>query len=122
MKRRALTIAAAVLSVLAMVLCCIGLFPLKHADNALAFKGAGIPAADAAPVQRPDGTVDINSNDIEDLTMLRGVGESLAERIIAERILNGSYHYPEDLYAVSGIGASKVNGFRDQLDFSWEEP
>ncbi len=122
MKRRAMTLAAAGLAVLSAVLCGIGLFPLQQAEPAVRFESAGFPAPEIPPVERPDGTVDINSDDPDDLLQLHGVGESLAARIIEERIANGPYHYPEDLAAVSGIGIGKINGFRDQLDFSWEDP
>ena len=108
MRRALLTAAAGLLAAAAAALCVLGALSGRTEIPARRFKASG--------------AVDINSDEIEELTMLHGVGESLANRIIEERLANGSYHYPEDLYAVSGIGANKAAGFADQLDFSWEEP
>lgn len=122
MKRVMLTAAAGLLAAASVVLCVIGALSGRTEIPARRFEASGVNTAAIVPVARPDGTVDINSDEIEELTLLRGVGESLADRMITERLANGSYHYPEDLYAVSGIGANKAAGFADQLDFSWEEP
>ena len=122
MKRALLTAAAGLLAAASVALCVLGALSGRTEIPARRFEASGVNTAAIVPVARPDGTVDINSDEIEELTLLRGVGESLADRMIAERLANGSYHYPEDLYAVSGIGANKAAGFADQLDFSWEEP
>ena len=131
MKRALLTAAAGLLAAASAALCVLGALSDRTEIPARRFKASGAEPAAVVPVARPGGTVDINSDEIEELTMLHGVGESLADRMIAERLANGSYHYPEangsyhypeDLYAVSGIGANKAAGFADQLDFSWEEP
>ena len=122
MKRALLTAAAGLLAAASAALCVLGALSGRTEIHARRFEASGVNTAAIVPVARPDGTVDINSDEIEELTLLRGVGESLADRLIAERLANGSYHYPEDLYAVSGIGANKAAGFADQLDFSWEEP
>lgn len=122
MRRALLTAAAGLLAAAAAALCVLGALSGRTEIPARRFKASGAEPAAVVPVARPGGTVDINSDEIEELTMLHGVGESLANRIIEERLANGSYHYPEDLYAVSGIGANKAAGFADQLDFSWEEP
>ena len=121
MKRVLLAVIAAALAVASVFLCVNGI-RRKQDPPVMRRTASGIAPAEVTAVARPDGTVDINSDDIDDLTMLRGIGESLAARIIEERLANGSYHYPEDLYTVAGIGANKVDGFRDQLDFSWEIP
>ena len=56
------------------------------------------------PVAMPQGDVDVNATTAEALTALTGVGPSLAQEIIAEREINGNFHYPEDLINVKGIG------------------
>ena len=71
-----------------------------------------------APSAWPQGTVNVNTADAEALTALNGVGERLAEAIVAERQANGAFCYPEDLLAVKGIGEKKLAAFRAQLDFS----
>ncbi len=68
--------------------------------------------------ERPEGTVDINSDDPLELAVLPGIGETMALRIIDERLLNGPYYFPEDLLTVRGIGEATLDRFRDMLDFS----
>ena len=65
----------------------------------------------------PSGTVDVNAADVETLCLLNGVGSVRAAAIVAEREANGRYHYPEDLLAVKGIGASILAKIRSQLFF-----
>ena len=57
----------------------------------------------------PDGTVWINEADKEELMLLPGVGETLAQAVLDERERNGSFYYAEDLMSVRGIGPSKLN-------------
>ena len=82
------------------------------------FRARGIEDAPLAEIPFPDGTVDINTDDPLELTVLPGIGEVLAQRIIDERLANGEYFFPEDLLAVRGIGASTLARIRDMLDFS----
>jgi competence protein ComEA len=49
-------------------------------------------------------TVDLNVADWPELTVLPGVGETLAKRIIAERAENGPFRDFNDLRRVRGIG------------------
>ncbi len=72
-------------------------------------------------IRLPDGTVDVNSADLYELTELHGIGESLAQAILDEREAHGPFRYPEDLLAVRGIGVKKLAGFRDTLDLSAPE-
>ena len=66
----------------------------------------------------PSGTVSVNSGSSEDLQVLPGIGETLSQLIISERISNGDYYYPEDLTAVKGIGMKKLEQFRELLNLS----
>ena len=59
-------------------------------------------------VSMPGGEIDVNTADVETLMLLPGVGEAVAMEIIREREANGPFHYPEDLLAVKGIGAKKL--------------
>jgi outer membrane murein-binding lipoprotein Lpp len=61
--------------------------------------------------------VDVNAAEKEELTQLPGVGEAMAERIIAAR----PYNAPEDLLQVSGIGPALVERLIPHLDFPAEE-
>ena len=63
----------------------------------------------------PQGTVPINSATAEQLCVLPGVGKVLAEAIVAERELNGSFVFPEDLLMVKGIGEKKLADLRELI-------
>ena len=68
-----------------------------------------------------DGNIRVNEADAEELTMLYGIGETLAVMIIREREQNGPFYYPEDLTDVKGIGPAKLAGFRAMLDMRLTE-
>ncbi len=59
--------------------------------------------------------VDINRATVEELTKLQGVGEGLAQRIVADRQKNGPFKTTEDLMRVSGIGQKKFNQLKDNI-------
>lgn len=61
------------------------------------------------------GKVNINTADAELLDTLPGVGESTAEKIIADRERNGPFSSPEDLKRVSGIGDKKFEELADLI-------
>lgn len=52
----------------------------------------------------PGAVVNINTATSEQLQTLDGIGEKLAERIIAYREANGDFEKPDDITKVSGIG------------------
>lgn len=58
-----------------------------------------VPAL-AADLQK----VNINTAAVEDLMTLDGIGQNIAERILAFREKNGPFQKPEDLMMVKGIG------------------
>lgn len=53
-----------------------------------------------------NGKLNINTATAEDLTLLPGIGETLADRIIAYRESNGQFTTTEDLLNVKGIGSA----------------
>ena len=57
--------------------------------------------------------VDLNRAGVEQLTELPGVGEVLANRILAHREEHGPFTVFEDLLDVPGIGERKLAGLRD---------
>jgi len=75
----------------------------------LSFAGTAM-AQEVAPIN-------VNTADAELLTELPGVGPSRAQAIIDEREANGEFESVEDLTRVSGIGASTVEAFGDQVSF-----
>ena len=64
------------------------------------------------------GTVPANTVDRDELTVLPGIGETIAAAWIAEYLENGDYHYPEDLLCVKGIGEKKLETLKPLLDIS----
>ena len=61
------------------------------------------------------GKVNINTASVELLDTLPGVGESTAQKIIADREANGPFSSPEDLKRVSGIGDKKYAELADLI-------
>lgn len=64
---------------------------------------------------RPAGKVNINTATAEQLDTLPGIGESTAQKIIADREANGPFSSPEDLKRVSGIGDKKYAELADLI-------
>ena len=57
--------------------------------------------------------ININTADETALQLLPGVGPVLAQRIVDWRETNGYFTAAEDLLAVEGIGAAKLQDIRD---------
>jgi competence protein ComEA len=70
-------------------------------------EAAPATATDAAPAGQPTagGLIDLNRASATDLEELPGVGQAIAERIIAYRTQQGPFQTVEDLQNVTGIGA-----------------
>jgi competence protein ComEA len=60
-------------------------------------------------------TVDINEADWPELTVLPGIGETLAKRIVATREEQGGFREVEDLRNVRGIGPLTLERIRPYL-------
>lgn len=65
-------------------------------------------ASELLPDLTPPEPVDLNTATAEELAGLPGIGEKLAERILAYRRENGPFDTVEDLLNVSGIGEKKL--------------
>lgn len=59
--------------------------------------------------------VNINAASAESLSGLPGIGEVLAERIIAYREAHGPFTSVEELMRVEGIGEGKLDGIRNEI-------
>lgn len=59
--------------------------------------------------------IDINTNEISELTRLYGIGEKLAKRIIDYRSINGDFEVIEDIMRVDGIGEKKFESIKDNI-------
>ncbi len=62
-----------------------------------------------------DGKININTATAEDLTLLPGIGETLAKRIIEYRTQIGHFAQLEDLMNVSGIGKTRFQQICDYI-------
>ena len=64
--------------------------------------------------------VNINTATLEQLQTLNGVGESIAQSIIAYREENGKFSSIEEIKNVSGIGDSKFEKIKDYITVKWD--
>lgn len=62
-----------------------------------------------------NGIININQADIEELSGLPGIGESIAASIIEYRNTNGKFKKKEEIKNVSGIGESKYSKIKDRI-------
>lgn len=60
--------------------------------------------------------MNINSANVEKLSTLNGIGKSTAEKIVKYREENGYFNTIEDIMNVSGIGESKFNSIKDNIE------
>ena len=56
--------------------------------------------------------LDINEATVDELSMLPGIGQKIAQAIIDYRLEHGNYQSVDDLTKVPGIGPSKLNEFK----------
>jgi comEA protein len=60
-------------------------------------------------------TVNINTASLDELTLLDGIGPSLASAIISYRSEHGTFARPEDLLKISGIGKKKFEKIKNNI-------
>ena len=80
----------------------------------------GRPYAEEESIPEPEDyvisdKVNINSASANTLAIFPGIGETLAERIVAYREEHGPYQSIEDLLNVEGIGENKLNLIRNYI-------
>lgn len=61
---------------------------------------------------------DLNEAGVERLTEISGIGESMAEKIIAYRDENGPFNSIDELLEVNGIGEKKLDSIREAFESS----
>lgn len=77
---------------------------------------AGTSTASASSgVSTASSLVNINTADVAALTTLSGIGESTAQKIIADREKNGPFKTKKDITRVSGIGDKKYEAIKDSI-------
>jgi len=78
--------------------------------------GRSLPEVAGTEQEREDdGLLDINIADVEELTELPGIGETLAGRIVAYREEHGPFLHIEGLQNVEGIGPGKYEAIKDRI-------
>lgn len=76
---------------------------------------AATAAAETVPEETVSFPVNINTADADTLTALPGIGQVLAERIVAYRRQNGSFRAVEEIMKVEGIGEKKAEAILDLI-------
>lgn len=76
---------------------------------------AATAAAETVPKETVSFPVNINTADADTLTALPGIGQVLAERIVAYRRQNGSFRAIEEITKVEGIGEKKAEAILDLI-------
>lgn len=99
----------------------VGLRYLVISDFRLNDKQAAIEF-DQAASREYHFELDVNSAEWNQLTLLPGIGERLAHRIVEFRNVQGSIDNVDQLIAVDGIGPKKLASIRPYLYASFKDP
>ena len=86
----------------------------NFSDSYISIRTDGTAPSASTPDEQPvsDGRIDINSASLQQLQLLPGIGETLAQRILDYREEHGSFSSVDDLLNVSGIGEKKLEQIR----------
>lgn len=76
---------------------------------------AATAAAETVPEETVSFPVNINTADVDTLTALPGIGQVLAERIVAYRRQNGPFRVIEEITKVEGIGEKKAEAILELI-------
>ena len=84
---------------------------------------ASMPEEEAVPEPEQEmiGKIDINTASIEQLAGLPGIGDLLAQNIVAFRETYGNFSSVDDLSNVAGIGPSTIDELRERIEFQQVE-
>jgi competence protein ComEA len=75
----------------------------------------GVVDVDTSPGRSVEFRIDVNRADWPEFTLLPGVGETLARRIVDSRRAEGEFRTHEDLCRVAGIGPVRLEAIRPYL-------
>jgi len=102
-----------VLAVLSAGLIGLSVYKIKTAAPHI---GAAIYASQWTPaIDLPNGKININNASKDELMLLPGIGELLAERIIAYRDESGGFFSKDEIKEVQGIGDGKYEAIRHYI-------
>ncbi len=79
--------------------------------------GAVAPALGDEGKPQLTGVVNVNTATLEELQLLPGIGESRAQQVIALRKQRGGFKSLEDLVVVRGIGETSLERLRPYVRF-----
>lgn len=63
----------------------------------------------------PQGPINLNDAEEEELIQLPGIGPAIAGRIVAYRQKHGPFNTIEEIMDVEGIGETRFNGIKDLI-------
>lgn len=89
----------------------IGIFIGRNSVNPLKFPSNN----NLSSTQQSDVRIDINTATHAQLTLLPGIGDELAGRIIDYRTQNGPFTSIAELLCIQGIGKSKLENIQDYI-------
>lgn len=114
--------ASCLLALLGVCLYLIVLLPMCQTAASLARRERRVAAASPLPPRAetpaPAGLLDINAADEKALQALPGIGKGLSRAIVEFRQAQGGFHFIEDLLAVPGIGAKRLEAIRNLITLS----
>ena len=107
-------------ALLAALVCgfCGGWFAAARSASA---EGFSVSAETRALPAEPAPRLNINTADAEALKTLYGIGDALAERIVAYREEHGPFEETYEIMDVSGIGPATFEQIRDLICTETEE-
>lgn len=80
-----------------------------------------IASEDLTTGSNQSGLININTASADELKQLPGIGDVLANRIIAYREFNGPYQTVDDLTNVEGVSSTLVDSIRDLITVSGDD-
>ena len=110
---------AARLAVVCAFAVCAGVLLFEGAEYTLSFRRESMPVtASAGTAERliadePDGRMDINAAEAEDLMTVPGIGPALARGILTLREERGGFRLLEELMDVNGIGEKRFMALKE---------